>query len=82
MKNSSSSSRLAVRRASFAAAIAAAGVDLSKDFFELSFSEISTVHDLAKTFKYRRPAGFPGSLGRAFYYSAQRAALAWWDLDK
>ena len=61
------------RRLSFRGAILAAGIDIDTDFFVLSMDEISKIHDLAKVFKYRRPAGFPGSLARAFYYSAQRA---------
>ena len=66
-------SSINARRPQFRAAILAAGIDLDTDFFALSTDEISKVHDLAKVFKYRRPAGYPGSLARAFYYSAQRA---------
>ena len=61
------------RRRAFAAAITAAGIDLNANFFVLSFSDVAKLHELAKTFKYRRPASFPGSLARAFFYSAQMA---------
>lgn len=61
------------RRAAFAAAIIAAGIDLNTDFFALPLSDLSKLAGLARSFNYRRPAGYPGSLARAFYYSAQRA---------
>lgn len=66
-------STIAARRAAFAAAVLAAGIDLNTDFHALPLAAVSTLHDLAKQFNYRRPAGYPGSLARAFYYSAQRA---------
>lgn len=61
------------RRRAFKAAIIAAGINPETDFFALSFSEIATLHDLAKSFKYRKSESFPGSLARAFYYSALMA---------
>ena len=64
---------LSARRAAFAAAIVAAGIDLNTDFYALPLSSLSILADLARAFNYRRPAGYPGCLARAFYYSAQRA---------
>lgn len=61
------------RRRAFLAAIEAAGIDTNTDFFALSFSDLATLATLAKNFKYRKPASFPGSLARAFYYSALMA---------
>ena len=66
-------SAINARRREFRAAVLAAGIDINTDFFALPLAAVSTLHDLAKVFKYRRPAGYPGSLARAFYYSAQRA---------
>lgn len=61
------------RRRSFKAAIIAAGIDTNKDFYTLSFSDLAILADLARAFKYRKSASFPGSLARAFYYSALMA---------
>lgn len=61
------------RRRAFLAAIEAAGIDTNKDFYTLSFSDLAILADLARAFKYRKPASFPGSLSRAFYYSALMA---------
>lgn len=66
-------SKINARRAQFAAAIIAAGIDLNTDFFRLSLSDVSKLADLAKDLKYRKPANYPGCLARAFYYSAQKA---------
>lgn len=61
------------RRAQFAAAIIEAGIDINADFFALSHTDLTKLADLAKVFKYKKPAGYPGCLARAFYYSAQKA---------
>ena len=61
------------RRRAFRAAIEAAGIDMNTDFFALSFSDIAALDNLARVYRYRRPASFPGSTARAFFYSAQRA---------
>ena len=61
------------RRRAFKAAILAAGINPETDFFTLSFDDLATLARLAKDFKYRKPASFPGSLARAFYYSALMA---------
>ncbi len=61
------------RRHAFLAAIEAAGINTNTDFFALSFSDLATLAELAKVYKYRKPASFPGSTARAFYYSALMA---------
>jgi hypothetical protein len=61
------------RRTAFAAAIRAAGLDLNKDFFQLSFSEISTLDDIRKSFKYSGKNNLGRSCCRQFWYSAQMA---------
>ena len=61
------------RRAQFAAAIIEAGIDLNTDFFRLSHADLVKLADLAKVFKYKKPANYPGCIARAFYYTAQRA---------
>ena len=61
------------RRAQFAAAIIEAGIDLNTDFFALPHTDLTKLADLAKVFKYKKPANYPGCLARAFYYTAQRA---------
>jgi hypothetical protein len=43
------------------------GIDFSRDFHTLSFEQQDTLSTLAKGCKYRKPAGYPGSLGRAFF---------------
>ena len=66
-------SKINARRLEFRRAIVAAGIDAGADFFTLPASDLAKLADLARAFKYRRPAGFPGSLARAFFYSAQAA---------
>lgn len=63
---------VAIRRTAFAKAIINEGIDINKDFYSLSFEEISKVDEIRKSF------GFDGSnyLGRSkvrqFWYSAQK----------
>lgn len=56
----------------FAETIKAAGIDLSKDFFELTTGEVYKVDEIRKSFRYsgRNPLG--RSACRQFWYSAQR----------
>lgn len=61
------------RRREYKRAIIAAGINPETDFFVLSSSDLVILSDLARLFKYRRPANYPGSTARAFYYSAQAA---------
>lgn len=61
------------RRAQFAAAIINAGIEINTDFFRLPACDLVKLADLAKVFKYKKPANYPGCLARAFYYSAQKA---------
>lgn len=64
-------SKVNARRAAFAAAIKAAGIDLNKDFFALDFSEISKVDEIRKTFRYDGKNYLGRSRARQFYYAAQ-----------
>lgn len=66
-------SKVNTRRAQFAAAIIAAGIDLNTDFFTLPHADLVKLADLTKVLKYKKPANYPGCLARAFYYSAQKA---------
>ena len=66
-------SKINNRRRAFKDAIIAAGINPETEFFALSFGEIATLHDLAESFNFRKSASFPGSLARAFYYSALMA---------
>ena len=66
-------STINARRLEFRRAILAAGIDAGADFFTLPASDLAKLAGLAKVFHYRRPAGYPGSLARAFFYSAQMA---------
>ncbi len=52
----------------------ARGVDLNKDFFQLSSSNVSIVLDVAKAAGYRKSKSAPGSKGRMFYEHLQRRA--------
>lgn len=56
----------------FADAIKAAGIDLNKDFFTLSFSDISKVNEIRRAFKYSGKNSVGRSRARQFYYAAQR----------
>lgn len=66
-------SKVNARRAAFAAAIKAAGIDLNKDFFALDFSEISKIDEIRKTFNYSGKNYLGRSRARQFYYAAQAA---------
>lgn len=66
-------SKVNARRAAFAAAIKAAGIDLNKDFFALDFSEISKIDEIRKTFRYDGKNYLGRSRARQFYYAAQTA---------
>jgi len=61
------------RRKLFADALTAAGIDLSKDFFELSSGEISKVDEIRRAFRYSGKNSIGRSPARQFYYSAQAA---------
>ena len=61
------------RRKLFADALTAAGIDLNKDFFELSSGEISKVDEIRRAFRYSGKNSVGRSLARQFYYSAQAA---------
>lgn len=61
------------RRKLFADALTAAGIDLNKDFFELSSGEISKVDEIRRAFRYSGKNNIGRSPARQFYYSAQAA---------
>ena len=61
------------RRNAFRAAIIAAGIDIEKDFFALSFSEIDKVDEIRRVFGYDGRNYLGRSRCRQFYYSAQAA---------
>lgn len=56
----------------FADALTAAGIDLNKDYFSLSFAEISKVEEIRKVFKYSGANSIGRSKTRQFYYAAQK----------
>lgn len=62
------------RNKAFAAAISAAGIDLKKDFFSLTDSEINRVEEIRKNFKYSGQNYLGRSRVRQFWYAAQRGA--------
>ena len=49
------------------------GIDLRKDFYTLSSSEVAQVLELADLVKYRKPKQANGSRGRYFFAYLQRA---------
>lgn len=49
-------------------------LDLSKDFFTLSHSEVQVVLDLAKAAKYRKHKNANGSTARYYFARLQRQA--------
>lgn len=61
------------RRKLFADALTAAGIDLNKDFFELSSGEVSKVDEIRRAFRYSGKNSVGRSPARQFYYSAQAA---------
>lgn len=62
------------RNKAFAAAIIAAGIDLKKDFFSLTNSEINRVDEIRKNFNYSGQNYLGRSRVRQFWYAAQRGA--------
>lgn len=61
------------RRVAFRNAIISAGIDIKKDFFALSFSDIDKIDQIRKTFGYDGSNYLGRSKARQFYYSAQSA---------
>lgn len=61
------------RNVFFAQALKAAGIDLTKDFFCLSSSEVSKVDEIRRAFRYSGKNSVGRSPARQFYYSAQAA---------
>ena len=57
----------------FAQALKAAGLDIEKDFFTLSFSEVEKVDEIRRAFGYSGRNQMGRSPARQFWYSAQRA---------
>ena len=57
----------------FADAVKNAGIDLEKDFFQLSGSEITKVDEIRRAFKYSGKNYLGRSRVRQFYYAAQKA---------
>ena len=49
-------------------------IDLERDFFTLSYSEVQHVLSAADTRRYRKPRQANGSRGRYFFAYLQRAA--------
>ena len=64
---------LTSRRRAFRDAIQNAGIDLEKNFFSLSFSDISKLEEIRKSFGYDGKNNLGRSRARQFYYSAQKA---------
>lgn len=60
-----------MRNQLFAQAIKEARIDLEKDFFELTNSEISKVDDIRKSFRYSGRNNLGRSACRQFWYAAQ-----------
>ena len=48
------------------------GVDFSRDFHELSLSDVSRIVDAARATGYRKSKNAPGSRGRMYYQLLQR----------
>ena len=63
-----------IRRNAFRKAIISAGIDIEKDFFSLSFSEISKVDEIRKSFGFSGNNYLGRSKARQFYYAAQKGA--------
>lgn len=62
------------RNKMFAAVITAYGIDLKKDFFSLTDSEINCIDDIRRGFKYSGRNYLGRSKVRQFWYAAQRGA--------
>ena len=65
-------SSISIRRTAFANALIDAGIDISKDFFALSFSEIDKVDKIRRMFGYDGKNYLGRSKARQFYYAAQK----------
>jgi hypothetical protein len=52
----------------------AAGIDLTRDFCTLSYSEVTRVLEVADAFRYRKPNNANGSRGRYYFARLQRLA--------
>lgn len=63
---------VSIRRTAFANAIISKGIDISKDFYELSFEEISQVDEIRKSFGFDGSNYLGRSKARQFWYSAQK----------
>lgn len=61
------------RRNAFRAAAIAAGLDTNKDFFALTFGEISTLDTIRKSFNYSGKNYLGRSRCRQFWYAIQAA---------
>ncbi len=66
-------SKVNERRRFFAAQLSAAGLDLSKDFFELDFSQVAKVDEIRKLCRYDGTNYLGRSRCRQFWYAAQSA---------
>lgn len=56
----------------FADAVKAAGIDLNKDYFSLSFNEIDKIEEIRRVFGYSGKNYLGRSKTRQFYYAAQK----------
>lgn len=56
----------------FADTLKAKGIDLDKDFFTLTSSEVSTVDEVRRAFRYSGKNYLGRSKARQFYYAAQK----------
>jgi len=63
---------VAIRRTAFAKAIKDNGIDINKDFYSLSFEEISKVDEIRKSLGYDGSNYLGRSRVRQFWYSAQK----------
>jgi hypothetical protein len=61
------------RNSLFAAEIKKAGIDLNKDFYELTNTEIFKVDEIRKSLKYSGYNTLMRSKVRQFWYAAQKA---------
>ena len=64
-----------IRRNAFRNAIINEGIDINKDFFSLSFEEISKVDEIRKSFGFSGDNYLGRSKARQFWYSAQKGGM-------
>ena len=61
------------KRNYYASALQAAGLDLKKDFFSLTYREIDIVDNVRRSFGYNYRSPLGRSVCRSFWYAAQKA---------